>query len=238
MLIVMWLGYVLGHISSTFINYIQKLSYLDSIAILGDCHQSDRCPLQKPKNHDSETKMCDSETKMTDSATKTEAIQKPKRTNSETKKTRFRSQNLRLRNQMYDSETKTYDWETKMYDSETKIYDLETKTWLPPPLTTMSHLELHKRPKPPPPPLTTKFHVLVSYRLFGVRRILGFRKILFGFRRRPFGFRWFFWFRKNSFIESTFHRAPGHGPLRLPLLGWVSQLVGALEHDFFSICWE
>ena len=78
----------------------------------GTGHQSDRCPLQKPKNHDSETKMCDSETKMcdsetniydsetktTDSATKTEAIQKPKRTNSETKNA-FRNQNVRLRNQ-------------------------------------------------------------------------------------------------------------------------------------------
>jgi hypothetical protein len=145
----------------------------------GTGHQSDRCPLQKPKNHDSETKMCDSETKMcdsetniydsetkmTDSATKTEATQKPKRTNSETKKTRFRSQNVRLRNQMYDSETKTYDWETKMYDSETKIYDLETKTWLPPlwPLCRILNFTRDQNPRHPLCPPSFMFWFLIDF---------------------------------------------------------------------------
>ena len=106
MLIVMWLGYVLRHISSTFINYIQKLSYLDSIAILGDWSSVRSLPASETKKSRFRNQNVrfrnqnDSETKMTDSATKTEA---------------FQNQNVPVQKQKKrNSETKTYDSETKI----------------------------------------------------------------------------------------------------------------------------
>ena len=83
----------------------------------------------------------------------------------------------------------------------------------PPPLTTMLHLELHKRSKPRHPlwllccilnfarDQNPAFDHYVA--CFGfLSRLLGFRRILFGFRRRPFGFRIIIGFRRIDFLVS------------------------------------
>ena len=72
-------------------------------------------------------------------------------------KTRFRNQNVRFRNQ--NLRFRNQNLAVTPSDHYVAAWTWQEIKTPPPPLTTMLHLELHKRSKNPPPPLTTMLHL-------------------------------------------------------------------------------